>query len=204
MSVSHSSNHRDIVKLARAMYGNTEIRLYSDPSIKKRSAAAIPSVTKQEANQARDLFEKAIETLEQSKINMKINVDQYNKLNSENPEAIKKSKPVFEESSKNNKDKFVGAINNIKSGIKLLEENKDATTTNKYIESITQSSVTCSESLESLFDSINQIETPDFLNHLTQKTTEYDKFCTDLIDSLNSAKKYIDRDILNEISLTNT
>lgn len=201
IKIEKESDFYDIIKVARKRCGNRDIKVYSDRSLVKRAGVPIPESTINLAKDSYKKLEDAHEKLEKSLNNMQKNLDEYNKISAD-IEAIKGTKGQYHQSVKNNKELFKEILITIRDSIVALNKIKDATTTRKYVDSITKSSKSCADGLEEIFSLADKIEGPEFIPLLQQKTDAYKKLGEDLLESVKGCKDYINRDILGLIILS--
>jgi hypothetical protein len=201
-SIPKDSDANDIIDSFRKKYGNQDYKIYTDPTILKRAGVPVPDDTK---NMAKDVYKKlenAFNLSNESLDGLKKNVEEYNKLNEKNPEAIKNTKGQYNQSCKNNREKFKNILIDLRDSIKILNNIKDSTITPQVIESLTSSAKSSSDSIDEVFNLLEQITSPDFINILTQKTTAYEKTIEDLKSSIDKGKKHINSDILGLVILS--
>lgn len=192
----------NIIENFRKKYGNQEYKIYSDDTILKRAGLPISNHIKEKARSAYKKLDNAQNYSKDSITGLKKNVEEYNKLNTTNPDAVKNTKGQYNESCKNNKKLFVKILEEIKDAIKILTEIADSTTTPQIIDSLTASTKSNSESLQAILNLAESLESPEFINLLTEKTTSYENSMNDLKSSIDSGKKHINSDILGLVVLS--
>lgn len=201
LKIHRDSGYNDIIVHARSLYGNKEVRIFSDSSILKRAGTPISTDIKNKASKVIKHLSEANEGIDKSIKNLKQNLSEYNKISSD-PEAIKKTKGQYRESIERNKEVLKNILLSIKESHSILKEIKDLSSINKIIESIAQSSKTSAEAVQEIFELIDQIESPDFVNSLTQKTSSFEKLISDLKQSTTGAIDHIGKHILDEVIIS--
>lgn len=201
VKIAEDSSANDIVEITRRLYGNQNIKIYSDESFLKR--AGLP-VSEEIKNYAKDSYKKLDQagTLAKESIKgLKKNVDEYNKLNA-TPDKIPGTKGLYHQSCKNNKELFLKILDYVKDAVKILNEIKDSSKTPVIIDSLKASSQAGSSAIQDILNLAEQIESPEFITQLTDKTTAYEKVNKDLYESIDAAMKHITDDILGLIVMS--
>lgn len=197
---SEDADALEVADFLRNKYGNQEHRIFSDATILKRSGSAISNEVKQSAKEILQHIEKASDLVKNSLDNMKKNLAEYTKFPT--PEKIKDTKGVYNQSVSRNKDLFRDMLINVKESIILFDKIKDVSTTIQLIEALTTASKNSADSIEEIFALIEQMDSPEFINLLTQKTSAFERTILDLNAVIEKCKKYITKDILGIIVLS--
>lgn len=194
-------NHINLIEDIREIYPKTEIKLVADNNFAKKAGVPIPSSVKQQAKEALKFLEEAEKTMEKSLNNVKQNMTEYEVLR-ESPDKVKSTKGQYFQSVKRNVGIVKQYLISIRDAIKILNKIKDATTTLQIIEALAEASQDASEYAQEIFDLVEQMDTPDFVMLLTEKTQNYEKGIEDLISTIERAKDYINNDILGIIVIS--
>jgi len=198
LSVNDDLSELNILDVFQDRYRYSDISLICDNSILKNAGYPVPAEIKNKAKSARYYFDRAIDLVEKSRENIEKNKKEYEKIQ-EDPEKIKASKFDLERSEERNKRLLKRILVQIRNGIVIMDQIKDASTTTEVIDSIAASSGTLNDIFEEVFSVSNNINSEDFISKLNEHTEKYLHICTDLTENLNRAKDYINSNILGLI-----
>lgn len=195
-------NYINLIERLRIKYPNSELRIATDNSFIKKSGVNISDAVKDEARKILKLLSSAEDSLSESKDNMLQNKNEYENFAAD-VEKIKSTEGQYYESIRNNIKIAKQYLVYIRDSIKLLNSIKDATTTMEIIESLALSAQSCSDALQEIFDLVNSLDDPDFVNLLIQSTDSYEKAIEDMFSTIDGAKDYINTNILGILVLSN-
>jgi uncharacterized membrane protein (UPF0127 family) len=185
-------------KAAEERFG--DIDLYAC-SLIKEGGMPVPDGTKAKAREALKSLGRASDLCSKLIDNFSQNLEAYNKI-SDNLDAISSSKGKYNQSCKRNSRVAKRMLLNIKSSIQILNEIKDVATTSEVISSIAEAAKVSSESVKSIIDLVNTIDTEGFLEKLTESSQKCESSLEDTILALDRARDYINADILGILVLT--
>lgn len=182
----------------RERYGDIDMYAYS---FVKDAGMPVSKEVKDKARQALRYINRASELCSKLIGNFKQNMNSYSKLSGD-VESVANSKGKYNQSCKRNSRVTKRMLLNVKSGIEILNQIRDISTTTEVITSIAEASKVSSDSIRELFDLIDIIDTEDFVNSLTESTGRTEGALSDAILTLNRAKDYINSDIIGILVLT--
>jgi uncharacterized membrane protein (UPF0127 family) len=201
LSISKESDAEDVLFGIRKLCGNKDISLFSDRSLLKRAGSPVPNSVKEQAKRIYKLLDSASESAELSLENMKKNVIEYDKIK-DDVNAIRSSKGQYNQSVKRNTRVVKDYLIKIRDSIKIFIEIKDISTTVTIIDGLVESTKIASDSVEGIFDLIDELESPEFHMILTEKVNEYERTIEDLISIIDRGREYINSDILGLVVLS--
>lgn len=201
VKVSKEADVFDIADTLKKVCGNYDMKIFSDSSLLKRSGTPVPDEVKTRAKRAYKLLDAASENAKESLENMNKNLAEYGKIKTDSA-AIARSKGQYNQSVRSNTRLVRGYLIKIRDAIKIFNEIKDISTTTEVIDGLASSAKQASDSVEEIFDLIDQIDSPDFHMLLSEKVGEYDKMVEDLNSSLKRGMEYINSDILGLLVLS--
>jgi len=169
--------------------------------LNKKAGVKIPKHISEKAKEAEEELKNAKDKAEDLIENLKKNLKAYQAIESDK-EKIKKSKFDYNESVGRNQDILKKILISVRSGIKLMNEIKDISTTSEIIGTIADASTRFSTIVSEIFDLSDIIETEDFLPSLSEKTLEIDKIFIDLKNSIQRMLSFINNDILGVLVLS--
>jgi uncharacterized protein len=171
-------------------------------SLSKSAGIPVPDYIKESGRKAIRYFDRAKKSCSELSDNLNKNVSVYQKL-TESPDVIKSSKGEYNESCKRNSKLTKGCLLNIKEGIKILGSIQDVSTTEEVVSSVANSAKAFSDSIKSVFDLINIIDSDDFVDSLNTATETAIASVDDLEVILDRTREYITKNILGIIILSN-
>lgn len=195
LNVLSNSDHYDVISQIKLKYKTANIELFASNNITKKAGVPVPDNIKESAKKAYKILESVSDVIEISLENFQNNLQEYEKIR-DNLEAVKNSKGQYNQSIKSNTRIIKDYLIKIRDVVKILNNIKDASTTIKIIDSLADSAKTASDSVEEIFNLIEQLDSPNFFNSLSEATTKYEKSIEDLESSVDKAKSYINSEIL--------
>jgi uncharacterized membrane protein (UPF0127 family) len=201
VKVAEDADVDDIAKTLKKVCGNYDMKIFSDKSLLKRAGTPVPDEVKNRAKKVYKLLDTATEHSKKSLDNMKRNLAEYDKIKTDT-DAIVRSKGQYNQSVRNNTRVVRGYLIKIRDAIKIFNEIKDISTTMEIIDGLASSAKSASDSVEEIFDLIDQIDSPDFHMLLAEKVGEYEKMIEDLHSSIERGMEYINSDILGLVILS--
>lgn len=184
-----------IISSFKKKFGNQDCSIYTDRNIFKRAGIPIPQEDKDIAESILGFCSQVVDDLEVLIENLRDNSSEYNRFTSK-PDFIKTTKGEYKRSSDRNAEIFEKILNNTKVIVQKFMKIEDIETTGIIMNSITESSLACSDGLTDIFNLIHELDNQDFVNKITDKTTKYEKLVEDFKLSIENAERYIEVDIL--------
>ena len=181
-------------------YANNDVFLYTN-NITKKAGVPVPNEIKDKARSAIRYFDRADDICGKLIDNLQKNLSQYEKMQG-NQEAIAESKGQYNQSVKRNSKITKRMLLNIKEGLKGMNGIKDISTTGELIGSIASSAKNASESIKEIFKLIDILDSVEFQNKLTEKTSNMENVVGDLKLTLSRMRDYINSDILGILILS--
>jgi hypothetical protein len=111
-------------------------------------------------------------------------------------DTVKNSKGEFNRSTKRISKKVKDTLIQIRDGIRILNSIKDVSSTVEMIDRLTVGAKEYSSHINSIFELINIISTPDFVAKHSENVNKTIALGGDLSSSLIRVKNYIDSNIL--------
>lgn len=201
IKVSKDSDAYDVVGAIKIACGNVDIKVFSDKSLLKRAGTPVPDSVKSRAKRVYKLLDAAKELSDTSLDNMKKNLVEYDKIKADSG-AVTRSKGQYNQSVRSNTRIVRNYLIKIRDAIKIFNEIKDISTTSEIIDGLANSAKTASDSIEAIFDLIDEIESGDFHMVLSEKVDEYERVIEDLHSSIDRGMEYINSDILGLLILS--
>jgi len=190
----------DIILAAEYRYGKIPTTLVSS-GITKISGIPVPDSTKSVAKKSIRYINRAKKLCNKLSENLNKNLSVYEKLK-DRPDAIKNSAGEYSESSKRNARLTKRILLNIKNTISLLASIQDISTTEETIGSLADTAKTFSESIKTIFDLVNVIDTDDFVESISEETNRGLGAIDDIKITLDRCKNYVSRDILGIVIIS--
>lgn len=201
MKISDNADFYNIIDDAKNKFKVGTIELYGDSTILKKAGIPVSDDVKQKARRVYKLLDSASEIIETSLENMKKNVSEYEKIK-DDVDAIKRTKGLYNQSIKRNTIIIRDFLIKIRDAIKILNEIKDVSTTIEIINGITSTTKIISDSIEGIFNLIDELENSDFFINLSEKVKEFEKNVEDVHYSIKRGINYVNTDILGLIILS--
>lgn len=195
LKLTENSDHYDVISQVKSKYQTNNIDLFTSNEILKRAGVPIPDNIKELAKKAYKILDSVSDVIEKSLENIQNNLQEYEKIR-DKTDLVTNSKGQYNQSIKSNTRIVRDFLIKIRDSVKVLNEIKDASTTTEVIDALAESAKTASDSVEKIFDLIEQLDSPEFFNLLSEATTEYEKSIEDLQSSVDKAKDYINSEIL--------
>lgn len=172
-----------------------DVVLISDESLLKAAGVPVPEDIKQSAKKVYKMLDDAEKLVEQSSSNFQKNLIEYEKIK-DDLEKIPKTKGQFNQSIKRQTAIIKKYLIKIRDGIRLFNEIKDISETEKIIDELATSSQQAAENAEDIFEMINNMEDPSFFEKFFKNSEIYEKSLNDLLYTIERAKDYINQHIL--------
>lgn len=201
LKVSSGADGFNVISELKSAFGNKNINFYGDKNILKRAGSPVSDAVKEKARKIYKLLNSAKKISEQSLDNMKKNVQEYQKINSDQ-DAVSKSKGQYNQSVRGNTRIVKAYLIKIRDAIRLFDQIRDVSTTMEVVDSLVTSSKKASDGVEEIFNLIDQIDSPNFVMMLSQKVGEYERMIEDLHFTIERGTNYINSDILGLIILS--
>ena len=179
-------------------YGETDLYSYS---FVKEGGVPVSKDVKDKARTALRYLSRSSDMCQKLVDNFNLNLNAYSKIDGNN-EAIANSKGKYSQSCKRNSRHTKRMLLSIKSGIQILNEIKDISTTSEIIGSIAEAAKVSSDLIKDVIDLTDVIDTDDFVSRLTETTGKLDSSLKDTILTLDRGKDYINSEILGILVLT--
>lgn len=186
------SPSKDIVKLSSYNYGNF---YYLDNKLYKHSSFDISNEYKEVANNINSDLKRGKKIFTRVIKDLKKNLKAYKKI-SDKPEVIRGSKGQLANSFKRISERYRGGLLKIKEIVDLLDSIKDASKTLELMSGLVNSCKQCSIALKDYFDTIDDLDSEEFMTNFEQKTNDTEKIFEDLHNSISSLQEFIYKHIL--------
>jgi uncharacterized membrane protein (UPF0127 family) len=194
MHIPDDFDDYDIMCAANAKYLANSVKLF-DKEIVKTSGIPVPDQVKAKAKHARKFFVRAEESIEKILNDLNYNMIEYEKYTAD-LDTVKNSKGEFNRSTKRISKKVKDTLIQIRDGIRILNSIKDVSSTVEMIDRLTVGAKEYSSHINSIFELINIISTPDFVAKHSENVNKTIALGGDLSSSLIRVKNYIDSNIL--------
>ncbi len=188
----------NIIDYFSKIHPESDLKIICHKNIIKNSGYPVANDTKEKAKHARLYFERSLEMIERSLTNIMKNKSEFEKIQ-DNPQEILKYKDDFVKSEGRNKAVLKRFLIQVRNGIKILDEIKDASTTAEIIDYLASASKSTTDIFEEIFELKNSMELETFFPKLSDLTSNYEKSIEDLKENLTRARDYINSNILGLI-----
>jgi uncharacterized membrane protein (UPF0127 family) len=208
--IHNKADQQDILDIVESRFKTSDFKVYADKksydslslySLHKQAGVPVPEETKVLAKQALAFIERAKSLVDELLENLQHNVNEYNMIQGES-DLISSSKGQLNESIKRNAQIEQKILENIRDALKLMNKIKDVSVTGEIIDSIAQASKKSSESLETVFDTINVIENDNFFESIAKSTASFEKSTEDLKSVIDRLIEHINSDILGLVVIS--
>jgi uncharacterized membrane protein (UPF0127 family) len=190
----------DIIIASRYRHGEVLAEVVSDGLIKS-SGIPVPDKTKNAGKKIITMVDRAKKGCNTLIENLEKNESVYSKI-MDKPEVVRNSAGEYRESCKRNARICKQILLQIQASISDLASIKDVSTTEEVIGSLADTSQVFSSFMKSIFDLESVIDSDEFVSRLSEATSSGIGSIDDLKITIDRCKKYVSRDILGIIILS--
>jgi len=197
LHIDKESGSGDILDIVKQKYRCISPTLY----ISKSAGIAVPTGTKNVAEECVSDIDKILSYLETVKNNFEHNVSEYEKIQGDS-DLIRKTKGMYNQSSIETKKSVEGSLRAVLRVLKSMDGIKDVSTTTEIIDSVASSTKIYIEYVQNVFDLIDKFDDINFFSILSENTSASLSAMSDCEEALSRMKNYIYNDIMGIVPLS--